>query len=61
VSNPQEDVGGPYGYADFLAAISDPAHSQHQDMMNWHGSDEPFDPAFVNLDAISWRLERIKV
>ena len=28
---PPEDVGGPWGYADFLKAIGDPRHERHDD------------------------------
>ncbi|WP_164104377.1 IS1096 element passenger TnpR family protein [Candidatus Laterigemmans baculatus] len=38
---PPEDVGGVYGYADFLLVISDPEHPDHEDLMEWGG---PFDP-----------------
>jgi hypothetical protein len=39
---PPEDVGGIWGYADFLEAISDPDHDQHQEMKEW--VDGKFDP-----------------
>lgn len=38
---PPEDVGGVYGYDDFLLAISDPEHPDHEDLLEWGG---PFDP-----------------
>ena len=38
---PPEDVGGIYGFYDFLEALSDPKHEQHDDLMEW-GDD--FDP-----------------
>jgi hypothetical protein len=38
---PPEDCGGPGGYADYLAAIADPKHEQHEEMLDWRG---PFDP-----------------
>jgi len=44
---PPEDVGGPWGYADFLEAIRDPKHESHDDLLEWIGSDfdsESFDP-----------------
>ena len=37
---PPEDVGGVWGYADFLQALGDPNHEQHEDYMEWSG---PFD------------------
>ena len=40
---PPEDVGGTGGYEEFLAAVADPAHEQHQDYLKWCGG--KFDPA----------------
>ena len=37
---PPEDVGGVWGYAEYLEAITDPSHEQHEDFLEWHG---PFD------------------
>lgn len=45
---PPEDVGGVYGFADFVEAITNPSHKEYDDFMEWHG---PFDPA--NFDAAS--------
>jgi len=38
---PPEDVGGPWGYIEYLEAISDPKHEEHEEFMQWRG---PFDP-----------------
>lgn len=38
---PPEDVGGISGFAEYLAAMADPAHESHQEMLDWRG---PFDP-----------------
>lgn len=38
---PPEDCGGPWGYSEYLDAIADPAHEEHQEMLEWRG---PFDP-----------------
>ena len=38
---PPEDVGGPGGFAYFLAALADPKHRGHRDMTEWH--EDPFD------------------
>jgi hypothetical protein len=45
---PPEDVGGPWGYAEFLKAIADPKHESHAEMIQWAG--EPFDPNTIDLD-----------
>jgi hypothetical protein len=45
---PPEDCGGPWGYLDFLEAIKDPAHEEHESMIEWVvGQFDPagFDPA----------------
>lgn len=49
---PPEDVGGPWGYAEFLEALADPDHEQHEELLAWHGG--PFDPQ----DAEPVRLTR---
>ena len=39
---PPEDVGGAGGYEDFLAAMADPDHEEHDDLLRWVGG--AFDP-----------------
>lgn len=34
---PPEDVGGVLGYADFLEAVGDKNHEQHEEMLGWVG------------------------
>ena len=49
---PPEDCGGSYGYLDFLEAVSDPNHPEHQDMLDWTGGafdPEAFDVPQANL------------
>ncbi|MBI1312016.1 helix-turn-helix domain-containing protein [bacterium] len=43
---PPEDVGGVWGFADFVAAITDPDRNEHEDMLEWSGSYNP-----ANFDA----------
>jgi hypothetical protein len=38
---PPEDIGGIWGYAEFLAALADPQHERHDEFLEWGG---PFDP-----------------
>ena len=32
---PPDDCGGPWGYGNFLAAISDPTHEEHEELTEW--------------------------
>jgi hypothetical protein len=50
---PPEDVGGVWGYADFVEAIQDPEHEQHGELLEWVGGSfdpEAFDPAAATRD-----------
>jgi hypothetical protein len=38
---PPEDVGGVWGYQEFLAAIADPKHEQHRELLRWCGKFSP--------------------
>lgn len=40
-ATPPEDCGGPYSYDEFLAALADPNHPEHEDTKTWAG---PFEP-----------------
>ena len=53
---PPEDCGGAGGYEEFLAAIQDPAHEEHEDMLMWIGGS--FDPEAFNVDHVNKRLRR---
>jgi len=55
---PPEDVGGPWGYKDFLKAIRDPNHEEHDSYLEWAGG--PFDPELCDLAEINAALKRIK-
>jgi hypothetical protein len=56
---PPEDVGGAPGYANFLAAIADPRHDEHEDYLARCGGD--FDPARFDRAAVNRALARIGV
>lgn len=56
---PPEDVGGLIGYAEFLLALADPKHEEHESMLEWIGGQ--FDPRGFDLDAVNGRLARVKV
>jgi hypothetical protein len=51
---PPEDVGGPYGYAEFLEALTDPNHDRHEEYTEWLGV--PFDPTFFDHAEIAKQL-----
>jgi hypothetical protein len=48
---PPEDCGGPYGYAEFLMAIKDPSHPEHEEMLEWIGGD--YDPSFFDAEEVN--------
>jgi hypothetical protein len=47
---PPEDCGGVHGYAEFLAAISDPEHPEHATMLQWSGG--AYDPSTFDPEAV---------
>jgi len=49
---PPEDCGGIRGYQLLLQAISDPAHDEHDDMLQWLGG--TFDPEQLDVDAVKF-------
>jgi hypothetical protein len=38
---PPEDVGGVWGYIEFLEALADPKHEQHDEFLEWVGTFDP--------------------
>ena len=54
---PPEDCGGTYGYEDFLKAISDPGHEEHETMLDWIGGE--FDSELFALEQINEDLKDI--
>ena len=56
---PPEDVGGPYGYSEFLEALQNPKHQRHREFVEWWGSNN-FDPTYVDREAMDWELRKIK-
>ena len=51
---PPEDCGGVWGYEEFLEAISDRSHPDHEDMLEWIGGE--FDPEAFDLDETNQLL-----
>ena len=58
-ATPPEDVGGATGYEDFVAAMADPNHPEHQSMREWYG--DSFDPAFIDVVALCLALQELKI
>jgi hypothetical protein len=52
---PPEDVGGVWGYAEYLEILADPTHERHKEMIEWGGED--FDPTHVDEARIRRHLE----
>lgn len=55
---PPEDVGGVWGYQNFIEAINDPEHPEHDEYHEWSGGD--FDPEMFDLDAVNRVLRILK-
>ncbi len=52
---PPEDIGGSYGYQEYLEAMADPKHEQHEECMEWRG---PFDPEKFDAQVVTKRMKR---
>ncbi|MGM0440508.1 MAG: plasmid pRiA4b ORF-3 family protein [Chlamydiota bacterium] len=44
---PPEDCGGPWGYAEYLKALKDPDHPEHEEKLEWRGE---YDPEYFSLE-----------
>ncbi len=51
---PPEDVGGVWGYENFLEAIRNPDHDEHEEYLTWFGGE--FDPEAFDLEEVNTRL-----
>jgi hypothetical protein len=45
------------GYIDFIEAMRDPKHPQHDELSEWY--DGPFDAEAFNIDDVNCRLARL--
>lgn len=50
-SCPPDDVGGIFGYLEFLDAICDPEHEEHEERLDWYGGE--FDPESFDRERIN--------
>lgn len=59
---PPEDCGGVWGYADLVEALTDPAHPEHGDKLEWLGLDDAaqFDPTGFDATAVTRALSRLR-
>jgi hypothetical protein len=53
---PPEDVGGPWGYEEYLTALADADDDRHAELLRWRG---PFDPTAVDVKAIEKALAKL--
>ena len=53
---PPEDVGGVPGYSEFCRAVKDPAHEDHEELLEWVGGE--YDGEYFDRDGINWMLLR---
>ncbi len=51
---PPEDVGGVWGFADFVEAITNSDHEQHEEFLEWNG---PFDPTEFDAKKATRRMK----
>ncbi len=51
---PPEDIGGVWGFAEFLEAMRDPTHEEHEMYAEWW--DGEFDPEDFDLDGVNEML-----
>lgn len=52
---PPEDIGGPWGYLDYLEALANPNHEQHVEFMEWSGS---FDAEFFDAKKVTQLMQK---
>lgn len=58
LQGPPEDCGGVEGFYNLLDAIADPAHEQHEELMEWIGGG--FDPEQFSSAEVNHRLQRMQ-
>jgi hypothetical protein len=56
---PPEDCGGPPGYQNFLEAVRDPVHEEHEAMLEWVGGS--FDAEACEIAAVNRALIALQV
>lgn len=57
-SAPPEDVGGPFGYVEYLEAMADPEHEAHEHWFLWRGEFDPESFSLVNVNKHLYKALR---
>ncbi len=52
---PPEDVGGPYGYEEYVRAMANPRHKRHKEFLEWNG---PYDPEKFDAEAATKEMQK---
>lgn len=52
---PPDDIGGVYGFYDYLDIISDPSHEEYENMLSWSGE---FDPEKFDKSEATKRMQK---
>ena len=52
---PPDDVGGTYGYRDYVKAMANPRHKRHKEFLEWNG---PFDPEKFDAQAATKEMRK---
>ena len=55
---PPEDVGGTYGYQEFVESMTDTEHDNHFENWRWHGG--PFDPKGFDVNSANARIRKLR-
>jgi hypothetical protein len=55
---PPDDVGGTYGYTEFLEAVTDPERKEHDRMVEW--ADGPLDPTEFDLANANTLMQKVR-
>lgn len=59
---PPDDCGGVWGYAELVGVLGDPAHPEHDDMLEWLGLDSAaeFEPGHFDAESITMSLSQLR-
>jgi hypothetical protein len=55
---PPEDVGGVWGYSDFVEIMQHSKHKEHKRLKEWYGG--KFDPEEFDLDLVNIQLRQLR-